>query len=91
MGAQASNAPPIKSREISDDDGLPVLVKHLPDWENARNRSTYILNENDLRNSLGNRPVFDLINFESGTEAVTAPYDQGKLLIKPPRQLCLNR
>jgi len=81
VNAQAGNTPPIKSREISDDDGLPVLIKHLPDWENARNRATYILNENDLRNALGNRPVFDLINFESGTEAVTAPYGQSKLLI----------
>jgi hypothetical protein len=82
VAAQVGNTPPIKSREISDDDGLPVLLKHLPDWENARNRAAYILNQNDLRNALGERPVLDLINFESGTEAVTAPYDgQGKLLI----------
>lgn len=80
-GQVGGSTPPIKSREISDDDGLPVLLKHLPDWENARNRATYILNQNDLRNALGERPVFDLINFESGTEAVTAPYGQGNLLI----------
>ncbi len=79
--AQTDSTPPIKSREVSDVDGIPVLIKHLPDWENARNRATYILNQNDLRNALGERPVFDLINFESGTEAVTAPYEQGRLLI----------
>jgi len=79
--AQNSSAPPIKSREVSDDDGLPVLIKHLPDWENARNRATYILNQNDLRNALGSREFFDFIEFESGTEAVTAPYDSGKLLL----------
>lgn len=78
--AQSDDAP-IRSREVSDDDGIPVLIKHLPDWENTRNRATYILNENDLRNALGNRSVFDSINFESGTEAVTASYGQGKLLI----------
>jgi len=72
---------PIKSQEVSDIDGIPVLVKHLPDWENAQNNSTYILNQNDLRNALGERPVFDLIDFAGGTEAVTAPYSQGKLLI----------
>ena len=77
--AQASGTP-IKSREVSDD-GTPVLIKHLPDWENARNRATYILNQNDLRNALGSREVFDLIEFESGTEAVTAPYGQEKLLV----------
>lgn len=79
--AQTDSATPIRSREISDGDGIPVLIKHLPNWENARNRATYILNRNDLQSALGARPVFDLIEFESGTEAVTAPYDSGKLLI----------
>jgi len=79
--AQNNPATAIKSRELSEGDGIPVLVKHLPDWENARNRATYILNQNDLRNALGSREVFDLIEFESGTEAVTADYDAGKLLL----------
>lgn len=79
--AQNNAAPPIKSREVSDGDGIPVLTKHLPDWENIRNSATYILNRNDLQNALGNRPALDTIEFQSGTEAVTAPYDQGKLLI----------
>lgn len=79
--SQSASAPPIKSREVSDEDGIPVLIKHLPDWENARNRATYILNQNDLRNALGSRQVFDLIEFETGTEAVTADYDAGKLLL----------
>lgn len=78
---ESSKTPQTKSREVSDGDGIPVLTKHLPDWENVRNQSTYILNPADLRNALGNRPVFDLIEFESGTEAVTAPYGQGKLLL----------
>ena len=79
--AQNAIDSPIKSREVSDGDGIPVLIKHLPDWENAQNRATYILNQNDLRNALGIRPALDLIEFASGTEAVTAPYDQGKLLL----------
>ena len=79
-GAQTDSAP-IKSREVSDEDGIPVLIKHLPDWENTRNRAAYILNRDDLQNALGNRPVFDALEFKSGTEAVTAPYGQGKLLL----------
>lgn len=71
----------IKSFEVSDGDGIPVLIKHLPDWENARNRATHTNNVNDLRAALGERPVFDLIDFRGGTEAVTAPYEAGKLLI----------
>ena len=79
--AQTDSAPTIKSREVSDGDGIPVLIKHLPDWENARNRAAYILNQNDLQNALGSRPGLDSIEFASGTEAVTAPYDSGKLLL----------
>ncbi|MDQ3321467.1 MAG: hypothetical protein M3525_03265 [Acidobacteriota bacterium] len=79
--AQQKNDSPVKSQEVSESDGIPVLTKHLPDWENARKRATYILNQTDLRNALGNRPVFDLIDFRGATEAVTAPYPQGKLLI----------
>jgi len=79
--AQQKNNSSIKSQEISESDGVPVLVKHLPDWENARNRALYILNQNELRNALGNRQVFDSIDFQGGTEAVTADYPQGKLLI----------
>jgi hypothetical protein len=70
-----------QSREISEDDGIPVLIKHLPDWENARNRAIITNNVADLKSVLGERPVFDLIDFTGGTEAVTAPYEAGKLLI----------
>lgn len=70
-----------KSQEVSEEDGVPVLIKHLPDWENARNRATLTNNVDDLRKALGARPVFDLVDFRGGTEAVTAPYDAGKLLI----------
>lgn len=70
-----------KSQEVSEDDGVAVLVKHLPDWENARNRAVHTNKVDDLRSALGARPVFDLVDFAGGTEAVTAPYDAGKLLI----------
>jgi hypothetical protein len=79
--AQEKSNSPIKSQEVSESDGVPVLIKHLPDWENARNRAAYILNASDLRKALGERQVFDLIDFAGGTEAVTAPFPQGKLLI----------
>lgn len=78
--AQEKTATQLKVQEVSVDN-IPVLVKHLPNWEQTRNSATYILNQNDLRNVLGNKEVFDLIDFAGGTEAVTAQYDQGKLLI----------
>jgi hypothetical protein len=73
--------PDLKVQEVSEADGVPVLIKHLPDWENVRNSAALAHSVGDLRTSLGQRPVFDLIDFTGGTEAVTAPYPQGKLLI----------
>lgn len=81
VSAQAANSAAIKSQEVSESDGVPVLIKHLPDWEDARNRAVYILNKTDLQNALGTRRLLDSIDFQGGTEAVTAPYPQGKLLI----------
>ena len=81
LSAQEKTPPPIVSQEISESDGIPVLIKHLPNWENVRKDATLTNNVNDLLKALGERPVFDLIYFAGGTEAVTAPYKEGKLLI----------
>ena len=79
--SQAQTPPTIKSQEVSEIDGVPVLVKHLPEWQNVRNSITFTNNVNDLRKALGERPIYDLIDFTGGTEAVAATYPQGKLLI----------
>ena len=70
-----------RSQEVSESDGIPVLIKHLPNWESVRSSAILVFNENDLKRSLGERPVFDLIDFRGGTEAVVASYPEGKLLI----------
>jgi len=70
-----------RSQEVSEADGIPVLIKHLPNWESVRSNAVLVFDENDLKNALGERPVFDLIDFQGGTEAVTAVYPEGKLLI----------
>jgi hypothetical protein len=72
---------PVVSQEVSESDGIPVLIKHLPDWENVQKDAALTNNVNDLRQILGERTVFELIEFSGGTEAVTAPYQEGKLLI----------
>lgn len=71
----------VKSQEFSEGDQVPVLIKHLPDWENARKSAVLAHSIDDLRQTLGERPVYDLIDFAGGTEAVTVNYLQGKLLI----------
>lgn len=79
--AMSQTAPVVKSQEVSEIDGIPVLIKHLPDWENVRGSATFTTNLQDLKNALSDRPVLDLIDFSGGTEAVTATYPAGKLLI----------
>ena len=70
-----------KSQEISEDDGVPVLLKHLPDWENVRGQAVFIQDRNALKNALGDRAVLDSVDFSGGTEAASAQYPAGRLLI----------
>jgi hypothetical protein len=74
-----------QSLDVSDlggEDGIPVLVKHLPDWESARARSTYTRSLAELQRILPNAPALEVVPFAGGTEAVTADYGAaGRLLI----------
>ena len=60
---------------------IPVLVKHLPDWETAKQRAFYALTQPALREILPQQPVLDAISFDGGTEAVAATYDQSARLV----------
>ena len=53
----------------------------LPDWQGVRGSTVFTTNRDDLETALGNRPILELIDFTTGTEAVIARYDVGKLLI----------
>ncbi len=78
----AQNAPEgVRAQEISESDGIPVLVKHLPDWQTVHSSAIFTNRVDDLRGALGDRPVFDLVDLTGGGEAVTAAYPAGKLLI----------
>ena len=60
---------------------IPVLVKHLPDWETAQERAAYAVSLPALQEVAGNRPALDAVSFEGGTEAVTTTYDPGARLV----------
>lgn len=79
--AQDANRPAFRSLEVSEIDGFPVLVKHLPDWENVRPTTVFARSTAELELALGERPVLSLIDWTAGTEAVTAEYAAGRLLI----------
>ncbi len=78
---QMNGSPDYISPKVANYDEIPVLIRHLPDWESVRDRTTYARSVAELKAALGERPVLDLIDFAGGTEAVTAQYDAGRLLI----------
>jgi Family of unknown function (DUF6599) len=59
---------------------IPVLVKHLPDWDNSPRPVTYFVSSEALRRFTG-APVFEALSFESGSEAVIADYGSAQLVI----------
>ena len=77
---QAVRSLPYTSQEVAAD-GIPVLIKHLPEWETVRGQAKFAYSVGELKSVLGDRQILDSVEFPGGTEAVTAQYDTGKLLI----------
>ena len=64
------------------DDGPPILVRHLPEWETAQARAVYTLDSAELRRAVPHQPVLEVVPFDAGTEAATADYGEaGRLVI----------
>ncbi len=81
LSAQEPEKTPPVSIELSDKEGIPVIIKHLPDWENKQKEATFIKTKERLHETLGARQIFQTFEFADDTEAVTANYSAGKLLI----------
>jgi len=60
---------------------IPVLAKHLPNWETVQRDDLYAVNMATLEASASNQPIVKEVTFEGGTEAVTAVYGSSQLLI----------
>ncbi|HEX8492759.1 MAG TPA: DUF6599 family protein [Pyrinomonadaceae bacterium] len=65
----------------SEENDIPALVKHLPDWETAQERAVFAVSKQALQEAAGNQLVLDAVDFTGGTEAVTATYDSSRLVI----------
>jgi hypothetical protein len=63
------------------ENGLPVLVSHLPDWEKTYERAGYAVTLPALQAAVGNRPALDAVSLEGGAEAVAANYGGALLVI----------
>ena len=79
--AQGTQTAPVTIDVVSEDDILPGVLKALPDFEKIRDKAIHIDNSADLKKALGERNVFDFIDFTGGNDAATANYDEGKLLL----------
>jgi len=60
---------------------IPVLVKHLPNWEAAQRDAIYFVSKSSVLDAVPNQLILKEINFDGGTEAVVANYGQSQLVI----------
>ncbi len=67
---------------LDDGEGeVPVLVKHLPNWETMHRQAIYAINSGALTLAVPNQPILNELSFDGGTEAVTANYERSQLVI----------
>lgn len=79
--AAAQPQPTVRTQEVDENDGVPVILKHLPNWETVRGSAVFITSKEELSQAAGERPVNSAIEFVGGTEAASAVYPEGRLLI----------
>jgi hypothetical protein len=65
----------------SEENDIPALVKHLPDWEKVQEKALLVVSKQALQEASGNQPALDAVDFTGGTEAVIASYDSAQLII----------
>lgn len=71
----------VRTQEIDEDSGVPVILTHLPNWETVRENASFIASKEEFARVIGDRPVNTAIEFIGGTEAASAVYPEGRLLI----------
>lgn len=72
------------ARSLSDnlDKGageIPVLVKHLPGWQQAQ--VLYAIDNETLKRMFSNQTVLDVVSFDGGAEAAAGEYGPQKLVV----------
>lgn len=60
---------------------IPVLVKHLPRWEEAQGRVVYLAGFGSLRAVLPDQPILDTVSSEGDADAVAANYGSTQFII----------
>lgn len=70
-----------RSLEVSDGDLIPVLIKHLPDWESKKDQAKITNRIDEVRKEFGSPAVLSEIDLDGGAEAAYANYGEGRLLL----------
>lgn len=78
LNAQPAGA--LSSVEYGDD-GIPVLIKNLPDWEQVAAKAEWVDSKEKLVSLLGEREILAELEFSSAIESVVAYYPAGKLFL----------
>lgn len=58
---------------------IPVLVKHLPGWQQAQ--VLYAIDNETLKRMVSNQTVLEVVSFNGGAEAAAAEYGPQKLVV----------
>lgn len=53
---------------------IPVLVKHVPQWEEAQTQAVYLAGFRSLKGVVANQPVLDAVSSEGDADAVRTNY-----------------
>src|SRR5260370_22180372 len=60
------------------EDDIPVLVKHLPDWQTAQRNAVYAVNIRALRDEISSQPILNELTLDGRTAAVATHYGQSQ-------------
>jgi len=71
----------ISDRIAKGEADIPVLVKHLPRWEEAQGRVVYLAGFGSLRAALPDQPILDRVSSEGDADAVAANYGPTQFII----------
>ena len=81
VSLSAQDKKPVPDTQEAGDDGIPVIVKHLPDWESNYKEAVFFSEKEKFEDFFSKRDIISAIDFLPGTEAVYARYNEGSLLI----------
>jgi hypothetical protein len=70
-----------QSQEVSEADGVPVLIKNLPDWESVRDHAKITNRIEEVREVFGSPAVLSGIDLDGGAEAAYASYGESRLVL----------